>query len=138
MALMEYIKSHDSFFPIPLFKLFTFGYSGQSPAEKFSEIKMGHPHDPVRGCRGSESSRIGNKQKALSVYPMPSALATRAELFWCSGGDSRCQIGDTPAVGPVFADCGVENGPLCRCLRTTAELFGKSIFLSIFPSFHQS
>jgi hypothetical protein len=63
MALIEYIKSHDSFFSIPLFKLFTFGYSGQSPAEKFSEIKMGHPHDPVRGCRGSESSRIGNKQK---------------------------------------------------------------------------
>jgi hypothetical protein len=63
MALMEYKKSHDRFSSIPLFKLFTFGYSGQSPAEKFSEIERGHPHDPVRGCRGSESSRIAYKQK---------------------------------------------------------------------------
>ena len=128
MALMEYIKSHDSLSPIPLFKLFTFGYSGQFPAEKFSEIKRGHLHDPGRGCRGNESSRIGNKQKALSVYPMPSALATRAELFWCSGGDSRYQIDDAPAVGLVFAYCGVESGPLCSYFRTTAELLGKSIF----------
>ena len=60
---MEYIKSHDSFSPIPLFKLFTFGYSGQSPAEKLSEMQRVHLHDPVRGCRGSESSRIAYKQK---------------------------------------------------------------------------